>query len=84
MADAPIAADAQPSSTNSAPAMPNEVLGIMQRLLRELDAYCAQPVEYVHPAVCQAYLERVFQWSSQLPMPQGAQGSNGPPVNAAA
>ena len=71
MAEPATAAPTQEAAPSiSSPAMPNEVLGIMQRLLRELDAYCSQPVEYVQPAVCYAYLERVYQWVQQLPAPQ--------------
>lgn len=49
----------------------NDVLGIIQRQLAELNAYCSQPPNLVDPNVILAYLERSATFAVRLPAING-------------
>ena len=46
---------------------PNEVIGAAQRNLSELNTYMCQHPSLVDPMVCEAYLQRAFQFVKMLP-----------------
>ncbi len=49
----------------------NDILGIIQRQLAELSAYCSQPPNVVDPNVILAYLERSATFAVKLPAING-------------
>jgi hypothetical protein len=57
---------------------PNDVIGAVQRMIRELDNYLwAVPVSQIHPYVIMATLERAAQFANTLPVPADAETGNG-------
>ena len=50
----------------------NDILGIIQRSLMELHAYCGQPPENVDPQVCMTVLERTASFVGRLVQQVGA------------
>lgn len=63
-------APAAPQQDNNITLGNNEIVGIIQRNLLELNAYCTQAANNVDPMVCQAYLERTWQFVQRLPQTQ--------------
>lgn len=60
----------QATETQAAPSITlgvNEIVGVIQRNLLELNAYCTQAAHNVDPMVCQAYLERTWTFVQRLP-----------------
>lgn len=54
----------------------NDILGIIQRQLAELNAYLSQPPNLVDPAIVMAYLERSASFTQQLPSIRKPQAAN--------
>jgi hypothetical protein len=48
----------------------NDMVGAMQRMLFELDAYLRQPVPLIDPTVVLGQLERLAQFNGTLPLPE--------------
>ena len=55
----------------------NDILGIIQRQLAELNAYCSQPPNLVDPEVVMAYLERSASFAQRLPVMKRDVAANG-------
>ena len=69
MADAPAS---EPINLN-----PRHIVGIVQRILTEVHAYCSQPAHLVDPNAVLMGLEEAAQFISKLPAPQmAANGSD--------
>lgn len=49
---------------------PNDIVGIIKQMGHELHGYMNQPVPYIDPSVCMAYLERMAHFVNRLPRPQ--------------
>jgi len=49
------------------PLTTNDMLGIIQRQLAELNAYCGQAPHHVDRDVCMKYLERIASFVVQIP-----------------
>lgn len=49
---------------------PTDIIGIIQRGLRELAVYCERPAESVDPTVIVGYMGRLAEFAQRLPMPQ--------------
>lgn len=56
-----------PAQDNAITLMPRDIVGIIQRHLLELNAYCSQNADVVDPMVIHANLERTWQIASRLP-----------------
>lgn len=55
---------------------PTDLVGIIQRGLRDLDAYCMRPAEAVDPQVIVGYMGRIAEFAQQLPrIPRAANGA---------
>jgi len=54
---------------------PVDIVGIVQRQLRDLAAYCDRPAEQVDPQVLLGYMGRIAEFVQRLPMPAGAMAS---------
>lgn len=66
-----------PGDTDNTIALtPNDLCGIIQRMLSELNAYLTQHPAQVDPAICMSYLERCATFVGRLPRPQ-APAANG-------
>lgn len=57
-------------NTDNMQLFPTDIVGIIQRGLRDLDAYCMRPAETVDPGVIIGYLERVAGFAQRLPQPR--------------
>lgn len=55
------------SDSNDITLTSNDVMGIIQRSLRELDAYLSQAPQAIDPNVGMAYLERAAAFMMKLP-----------------
>jgi len=51
---------------------PTDLVGIVQRGLRDLDAYCMRPAETVDPDVILGYMGRLAEFVQKLPRIQYA------------
>lgn len=50
---------------------PTDIVGVIQRGLRELDVYCAQSASNVDPQMIIGYLRRLAEFANRLPrLPQ--------------
>ncbi len=63
---------------------PTDIIGVIQRGLRELAVYCERPAEHVDPAVIVGYMGRLAEFAQRLPMPQAptAQAPDAPSARA--
>ena len=60
-------ADKAPTDANPIYLAPNEVIGAAQRNLSELNTYMCQHPSAIDPMVCEAYLQRAYQFVKMLP-----------------
>lgn len=68
------------TETNETVLCANDILGIIQRGLFELNQYLNQNASTVNPSVVMAYLERMAQFTQQLPThvpPEAASPASG-------
>lgn len=49
---------------------PVDIVGIIQRQLRDLATYCDRPAEHVDPHVLLGYMGRIAEFAQRLPVPQ--------------
>ena len=49
---------------------PVDLVGIIQRQLRDLATYCDRPAEHVDPHVLLGYMGRIAEFAQRLPVPQ--------------
>lgn len=63
---------------------PTDIVGIIQRGLRELSVYCDRPAEDVDPGTLIAYMGRLAHFAEQLPRPaaQAPQAQDAPEARA--
>ena len=67
-------APAEKASTDANPIYlaPNELIGAAQRNLSELNTYMCQHPSAIDPMVCEAYLQRAYQFVKMLPQVERA------------
>jgi hypothetical protein len=63
---------------------PVDIVGIIQRQLRDLANYCDRPAEAVDPHVLLGYMGRIAEFAQRLPVPAGAHGASETPEGARA
>ncbi len=54
---------------------PVDIVGIVQRQLRDLATYCDRPADHVDPQVVLGYMGRIAEFVQRLPVPVGAMAS---------
>jgi hypothetical protein len=57
---------------------PNDLQGALQRLCGELTGYLWAPPEQVNAHVVMAFLQRMAEFASYLPVPESAQNNGAP------
>jgi hypothetical protein len=62
---------------NTLDLVPGDIIGAVQRMCHELNAYLSQHAAKVDPNVCMAYLERMAQFTRTLPVQHVANGAGG-------
>lgn len=75
-------ADNDDTPNQSVNLTPGNILGIIQRILAETNAYCMQAPQFVNPAVCMDRLHEAAMWVQRLPVAQQpAQEAPAPAAN---
>lgn len=63
---------------------PVDIVGIVQRQLRDLANYCDRPAEQIEPDIMLAYMDRIAAFVQRLPMRGPAPGTDAPAEGARA
>lgn len=64
-----MAEQATAQDENDLPLSDANVVGIIQRALRECTSYMDRPAAHVDPRVCVRYLTEAYHWALKLPLP---------------
>lgn len=63
--------------------VPSDIVGAVQRMGHELNAYLSQHVSRIDPNVAMAYLERMASFVRALPVPHVSNGATSPEAGEA-